>query len=59
AGSIVAIAALPAQPGGYWLAGADGGVFSFGDAARFLGGLGGTPLAQPIVALASRVPAVP
>jgi hypothetical protein len=35
---------------GYWLAGADGGVFAFGD-ARFHGGLGHLRLNQPIVAM--------
>jgi hypothetical protein len=58
-GSIVGMAALPSEPGGYWLAGADGGVFAFGDVAKFMGSLGGTSLAAPIVAIASRVPAVP
>jgi Matrixin len=55
---IVGMAALPAQPGGYWLVSSDGGVFSFGETARFLGSLGGKALAQPIVAIASRVPPV-
>ena len=36
---------------GYWLAAADGGIFSFGD-ARFFGSMGGTPLNQPIVGIA-------
>jgi peptidoglycan/xylan/chitin deacetylase (PgdA/CDA1 family) len=47
-------AATGPQSGGYWLAGADGGVFSFGDAAYYgsLPALGITP-AQPIVAMAS------
>lgn len=35
---------------GYWMAAADGGVFSFGDAV-FHGGMGGQPLNQPIVSI--------
>ena len=38
--------------GGYWLAGADGGIFSFGD-ARFFGSTGGIHLNEPIVGLAA------
>ena len=37
--------------GGYWMAGADGGVFAFGDAG-FLGSMGGQALTQPVVGLA-------
>ncbi len=37
--------------GGYWLVGADGGVFSFGDAA-FFGSTGGLHLNAPIVGMA-------
>ncbi len=37
---------------GYWLASADGGVFTEGD-APFEGSLGGTPLQGPIVAMAA------
>jgi hypothetical protein len=39
-------------PRGYWLAGADGGVFGFGNAG-FFGSMGGSPLHAPIVAVAS------
>ncbi|MGH9108878.1 MAG: hypothetical protein ACRDY3_05340 [Acidimicrobiales bacterium] len=37
---------------GYWEVAADGGVFSYGDAA-FLGSMGGHPLDQPIVGMAA------
>ena len=37
--------------GGYWLVGADGGVFSFGD-AQFFGSTGGIHLNRPIVGMA-------
>ncbi len=39
-------------PGGYWLVASDGGVFSFGD-ANFYGSMGGKPLNQPVVGMAS------
>jgi hypothetical protein len=38
--------------GGYWLAGADGGVFSFGD-ARFYGSTGAMHLNAPVVGMAA------
>ena len=38
--------------GGYWLAAADGGVFSFGNAG-FHGSLGAVHLAQPVVGMAA------
>jgi hypothetical protein len=38
------------RPDGYWLVGADGGVFSFGG-ARFHGSLGNRRLAAPVVAI--------
>jgi alpha-tubulin suppressor-like RCC1 family protein len=37
---------------GYWMVGADGGVFSFG-AAQFEGSMGGRPLNRPIVGIAA------
>ena len=47
---IIAATATP-DGGGYWLAGADGGVFSFGDAG-FHGSTGGLRLNAPIVGMA-------
>jgi hypothetical protein len=38
------------QGGGYWLVGADGGIFNFGN-AQYLGSMGSTPLNRPIVAV--------
>jgi hypothetical protein len=38
--------------GGYWLAAADGGIFSFGD-AQFDGSAGGNPPAAPVVSMAA------
>jgi hypothetical protein len=49
--SIVGMASTP-DGAGYWLVGADGGVFSFGD-ATFHGSLGNVDLNQPIVGMAS------
>ena len=46
---IVGIAATP-DGRGYWLVGADGGVFAFGDAS-FEGSIAGMPLAAPITAI--------
>jgi hypothetical protein len=43
---------LPKSAPGYWLAGSDGGVFSFGNAG-FFGSMGGTRLNAPIVAMAT------
>jgi hypothetical protein len=48
---VVAMATTPSGLG-YWLAAADGGVFTCGDAG-FYGSEGGKPLAQPIVAMAA------
>jgi len=42
----------PQQAAGYWLAAADGGVFSFGG-AHFHGSMAGLPLNAPIVGIAS------
>ncbi|HLG92666.1 MAG TPA: hypothetical protein VKY15_06765 [Acidimicrobiales bacterium] len=36
---------------GYWLVGADGGIFAFGDAG-FHGSMGGKPLSNPVVGIA-------
>jgi hypothetical protein len=48
---MVAIAADPSGPGqGYWLAAADGGVFTAGDAG-FYGSLGALPLVGPVIAI--------
>jgi hypothetical protein len=47
----VGIASTP-DGGGYWLASANGGVFSFGD-ATFYNSLAGINLAQPIVGIAA------
>jgi len=41
---------------GYWLLGADGGVFSYGPDAHFLGSTGGKKLNAPIVGMAPRDP---
>lgn len=46
---MVGIASSP-DGGGYWLAGADGGIFSFGDAA-FHGSAGSLNLHAPIAAI--------
>ena len=37
---------------GYWLQGADGGIFTFGD-AQFYGSMGGRHLNAPMVGIAS------
>jgi peptidoglycan/xylan/chitin deacetylase (PgdA/CDA1 family) len=42
----------PVSGPGYWLAAADGGVFSF-DGAGFFGSMGNKPLAKPIVGMAA------
>jgi hypothetical protein len=47
----VSMAATPTG-GGYWLAGFDGGVFSFGN-AHFYGSMGGKPLNKPVVGMAA------
>jgi hypothetical protein len=48
---IVGMAATP-DGKGYWLVAADGGIFSFGDAA-FYGSMGGKPLDEPVVGMAA------
>ena len=48
---VVAMASDPRGPG-YWLVGADGGVFAFG-AASFFGSTGGTTLNAPVVGIAT------
>ena len=45
-------AAATSDGGGYWEVAADGGIFSFGDAA-FHGSMGGLPLNAPIVGMAA------
>jgi hypothetical protein len=55
ASSAPTLSVVPAAPRqqsvGYWLVGADGGVFALGD-APFHGSLAGTPLAKPVVGMA-------
>jgi hypothetical protein len=48
---VVGMAKAPNR-GGYWLVGADGGVFAYGG-AQFYGSMGGVALAQPIVGMAA------
>ncbi len=48
---VVGIAVAP-DTGGYWLVGADGGVFAYGG-APYYGSMGGVALAQPIVGMAA------
>ena len=48
---VVGIARNP-RTFGYWLVGADGGIFAFGN-ANFYGSMGGQPLNQPVVGIAS------
>jgi peptidoglycan/xylan/chitin deacetylase (PgdA/CDA1 family) len=47
--SVTSVAADP-QGSGYWIAAADGGVFTYGQ-ALFKGSLGGVPLSRPIVGM--------
>lgn len=47
---VVGIALTPDHDG-YWLVGADGGIFAFGD-AHYYGSLAGRPLSQPVVGMA-------
>ena len=48
---VVAMASTP-DGAGYWLMGADGGVFTYGDAG-FFGSAGASPLNKPIVGVAA------
>jgi hypothetical protein len=48
---VVGMATSP-DGAGYWLQGADGGIFTFGD-APFLGSMGGLRLNAPMVGIAS------
>ncbi len=48
---VAVVGVASAGGGGYWVAGADGGVFAYG--APFYGSLGATPLNAPIVGIAS------
>ncbi len=48
---IVALVSTPDRKG-YWLVGADASVYPFGD-ARDIGGAGGKPRADPVVAAAA------
>jgi streptogramin lyase len=41
------------RSGGYWLDATDGGIFSYGPAARFFGSTGGLVLNKPIVGMAA------
>lgn len=50
AGGRVGCGVVRPTASGYWLAGADGGVFAFGDATYF-GSMGGTRLNRPVVAI--------
>jgi hypothetical protein len=45
--------ATTGDDGGYWLAAADGGIFSFGPSAGFFGSAGGIHLNKPIVGMAA------
>jgi hypothetical protein len=47
---VVGGAPVPSTGGGYWLAGADGGVFALGG-ARFYGSTGGMRLSQPVLGM--------
>ncbi len=48
---IITMATTP-DGGGYWMAGADGGIYAYGDAA-FYGSMGGRRLNKPIVGMTS------
>ncbi len=46
------VAAASSKTGGYWLVGADGGIFDYGG-APFLGSMGGQPLNAPMAGMAA------
>ena len=46
------VVSAPIARSGYRFVASDGGVFSYGNGAPFLGSMGGTPLNQPIVGMA-------
>ena len=50
-GALVPISVPSTSPQGYWLAAADGGVFTYG--VPFLGSQGGTALSQPVIGMAA------
>ena len=58
AATVTPVAVVPTSaegtrtPRGYWMFAADGGIFSFGDAA-FYGSTGGIPLNQPVMGMAA------
>src|SRR5258706_588086 len=49
--AVVGISSTPSGAG-YWVATADGGIFSFGD-SLFYGSMGGQPLQQPVTAMST------
>ena len=49
----IEVSPTPPTPTGYWMAGADGAIFNYGD-ALFFGSTGDLRLAHPVVAIAAR-----